>query len=228
MSLEFQCWLVGGGVRDRILNEHPKDSDYVIDCTHDQFVRWLLDSGHDLLVDKSEYGFYKIRYKYQVEGVNLTEVRDYLLLGNSTIEDNLRERDFTINSMAREVLSNGELGELVDPFGGFIHLMNQKLVTTYSNPKITFKADPVRLLRLFRFSYQMTLDLDPKLSDLLDDQIWLDHAIDNLGGESPDRVKQSLQKLLNVNSNYGLINYLGRWPAFQSYVLNSVKLVPNL
>ncbi len=84
------------------------------------------------------------------------------IVSEGTLEDDLRRRDFTVNAMAVALNNLGEhsFGELVDLFGGQDD-MERKLLKTPIDPFLTFKDDPLRMMRAARFASQLGFMIDP-------------------------------------------------------------------
>ncbi|MDH3257700.1 MAG: hypothetical protein OEM27_08775, partial [Nitrospinota bacterium] len=85
---------------------------------------------------------------------------DFTTLQGQTIEEDLSQRDFTINAMA-VALSDfiEEQQNLIDPFNGQNDLRNQIIRVL---PGRTFEDDPLRLLRAFRFASTLEFDIEPQ------------------------------------------------------------------
>lgn len=75
-----------------------------------------------------------------------------------TLEEDQARRDFTINSLAI-ALNDERFGNLLDPFGGMIDLVGQKLRTPL-DPRQTFEDDPLRMLRAARFAAQLGFEIE--------------------------------------------------------------------
>lgn len=124
----MQIYLVGGAVRDHLLNQTPKDHDYVV-----------VNSSPDEMMQK---GFVRVGASYDVYLHPQTK-EEYVLAADLTAD--LKRRDLTMNSMAED-----EKGNLIDPFGGKKDL-EAKILRHTSNH---FTEDPLRLYRLARFRAQ--------------------------------------------------------------------------
>lgn len=79
----------------------------------------------------------------------------------ATLEEDLSRRDFTVNAMARQVLADGSLDEVIDPYGGKKDL-KERLLKTPLDPGETFSEDPLRMMRAARFASQLFFEIDKK------------------------------------------------------------------
>lgn len=165
-ALGVDAYLVGGHVRDLLLNRPSKDIDIMsvgrgIDLA--ERVAGRLGLLEKLVVYKN-FGTALIH----VDGLEIEFVgaRKESYRANSrkpivedgTLEDDLKRRDFTINALAVKVNSEG-LGTLVDLFGGLQHL-EQKLLKTPLDPDITYSDDPLRMMRAIRFASQLNFMIE--------------------------------------------------------------------
>lgn len=166
-ELNVECYVIGGFVRDLILNrDHKKDIDVV-----------ALGSGIDLALKVSEliphkpkvqvfknYGTAMLRYNdMDIEFVGARKESYNLdsrnpVVENGTLEDDQNRRDFTINALALS-LNQGNFGELVDPFDGLSDMEN-KIIRTPLNPDITYSDDPLRMMRAIRFASQLNFEIE--------------------------------------------------------------------
>ena len=138
---------VGGAIRDKLLKTKPKDIDYVV--VHygvdDMLKAGFFQVGREFPVfihpkTKCEYALARIERK---NGVGYRGF-EFVVGKNISIEDDLRRRDLTINAMAQNVKTK----KIIDPYGGRKDLRNK----TLRHVSEAFAEDPVRILRLARFS----------------------------------------------------------------------------
>lgn len=181
-----QGYVVGGALRDLMLGGSPTDWD--IATTLPQItllgilpgardiggrlgtVRVDLAEGHcDITPCRGEAGYSDRRHPDRVWPVPI--------LGD------LSRRDFTVNAMAY----NGEV--LIDPFGGQVHL-RQRVLCCVGKPRERFREDPLRILRLFRFS--ATLGFTAEWHTF----VAASELADTLSTLSHERVRDELQKIL--------------------------------
>ena len=146
-----RIYRVGGAVRDELLGEPHSDADYVVvgSTPEAMLTQGYTPVGKDFPVflhpvTHDEYALARTERKTG-QGYNGFAVH---FAPDVTLEEDLARRDLTINAMAREMLPNDQLGELIDPYNGQQDLRNK--VLRHVSP--AFIEDPVRILRLARFA----------------------------------------------------------------------------
>lgn len=167
-EMDIPVYVIGGWVRDLLLNRPCKDIDIVaigsgIELA--QHVASKLGNRYRVNVYKN-FGTAQIVYEdYDIEFVGArkesyrSESRKPIV-ENGTLEDDQNRRDFTINALAIS-LSAGNYGELLDPFNG-IPDMESKILRTPLDPDITYSDDPLRMMRAIRFATQLNYTIEPK------------------------------------------------------------------
>ena len=142
------AYLVGGWVRDRLLGRATVDLDVAIAADTGRTARALARQLGATAFPLSEaFGSWRVVARDHSWQVDLTP------LGGSRIEDDLGQRDFTINAIAEPLQG----GELVDPFGGREDLEAGRLRMVSSR---AFAADPLRTLRLPRIAAELSLEIE--------------------------------------------------------------------
>ena len=195
-SAGHQLYLVGGVVRDAVLNRLGTDAD--IDLTTDarpERIKELVRAGADALWDQGER-FGTIGVARRGRNYEITTHRAEAYVPDSrkpdvefadAVEADLSRRDFTVNAMA---LRLPDL-ELVDPFGGVADLAAGRLRTPLS-PEESFSDDPLRMLRAARFIAGYGLGPDPEV------RAAVEKLRDRLEIVSAERIRDELDKLVQV------------------------------
>lgn len=173
-EMGLECYLVGGYVRDLILERPTNDIDVVVVGSGikmaEAFSKKLGRHAH-LSVFRN---FETAQVKWHGNEVEFVGARKESYQRNSrkpivedgTLEDDQNRRDFTINAMA-VCLNAQRLGELVDPFDGMYDLQ-EGIIATPLDPDITFSDDPLRMMRCVRFATQLHFIIEDETFDALE------------------------------------------------------------
>ena len=172
-TLNYESYVIGGYVRDILLNRPSNDIDVVTVGSGIE----LAKKTASLISDKKEVKYYgrfgtaMIRLKdKEIEFVGARK-ESYdpssrkPTVENGTIEDDQNRRDFTINALAIS-LNEENFGELIDPFGG-IQDLEDKIIRTPLDPDITYSDDPLRMMRAIRFATQLHFNIETKSFDAI-------------------------------------------------------------
>jgi tRNA nucleotidyltransferase (CCA-adding enzyme) len=174
-SLGLDAYVVGGAVRDQLLELPHRDEDFLVPGVDQAGLRALLEPHgrvedmevHGQLVGVRLYPHDRAVRALAPAGIELTPPRaerstgpghrDFAIVSDPSIglEEDMARRDFTINAMAIRLAD----GTLVDPFGGVADLDRRQLRTVGPT---SFDEDPLRLVRALRFVSQLGFDLAPE------------------------------------------------------------------
>ncbi|WP_268121949.1 CCA tRNA nucleotidyltransferase [Roseivirga pacifica] len=165
-KLGVETYVVGGYVRDLLLERPSKDIDFV--CVGSGVE--LAKAVHELLGGNKHFGVFKSfgtamikdgDNEYEFVGArkeSYSRNSRKPVVEDGTLEDDQNRRDFTINALAVS-LNESNYGELVDPFNG-VGDLKEKLIRTPLEPERTFSDDPLRMMRAIRFASQLNFDID--------------------------------------------------------------------
>jgi tRNA nucleotidyltransferase/poly(A) polymerase len=161
-QLGSSVYLIGGTIRDHLLKRPCTDYDFTSPQAP-QIARAWAQKVHRTLVPLDETPGHET-YRVVLQP-NL--YFDFTTLQGRTIEEDLAQRDFTINAMAVSLQGfiEGKF-EPIDPFNGQSDLRNQFIRVL---PGRAFEEDPLRLLRAFRFASILEFAIEPKTLDLVRD-----------------------------------------------------------
>lgn len=193
----INSFLVGGLVRDLILNRPCKDIDIVVIGSGMNAAELCANALNVKKVNYfKNYGTAMFNYQdYDIEFVGARK-ESYQhdsrnpVVEEGSLEDDQNRRDFTINALALS-LNKEDFGALLDPFDGVQHL-RQELIKTPLDPAVTFSDDPLRMMRAIRFATQLNFTIDKKTLRAIKEQA---HRIDII---SKERVSDELNKIISA------------------------------
>lgn len=195
-SMNLECYVIGGTVRDFFLYRPSTDIDIVTVGKGIELAKAVanrLGRRTKLSVFKN-FGTAQIKYKdYEVEFVGARResyMRDSRnpIVEDGTLDDDQKRRDFTINAMAF-CLNKDRFGELLDPFNGMQDL-GDLIIRTPLDPDVTFSDDPLRMMRGIRFASQIGFDIDPDTFDAIK------RNKDRINIVSKERIADELNKIV--------------------------------
>lgn len=160
-SLQREVYVVGGFVRDLLLERPSKDFDFVTVGSGIELAREVASrlGGKANISVFPNYGTAQVKYRdLELEFVGARK-ESYNhdsrnpIVETGTLEEDISRRDFTINAMAIS-LNKKNYGELIDLFDGLSDL-EKGIIRTPLDPDVTFSDDPLRMLRGIRFVTQL-------------------------------------------------------------------------
>ncbi|MCC6299042.1 MAG: HD domain-containing protein [Anaerolineales bacterium] len=198
-----EIYLVGGAVRDLILNRFSRDLDFALPSggiSHARRVARALDADFMILDEERDTG--------RVIVIDADDSRTYLdfatFRGGTALEDDLRARDFTINAIAYDLRTNA----IVDPLNGADDI-RAKIIRACSPTSLT--DDPIRILRAVRLAASLDFKIDLATRAAMKD------AAPLLPNVSPERQRDELFKILEgpkPDSSMRALEMLGTFPHF--------------
>lgn len=185
-------YLVGGSIRNLLLNIPIKDIDLAISCSPDE-VRLIAESNNIPYIPTGiEHGTSTIIYKdipieittFRIDKVCYGRKADVQFV--CTIEEDLSRRDFTVNAMAMDINGN-----IIDPFNGKEDLAN-RIIKAVGDPDKRFEEDQHRANRAIRIATDLDFYIDQKTFDSIKRV--------KLTKVSNERIRDELSKIL-ISSN---------------------------
>jgi poly(A) polymerase len=217
----YQAYLVGGCVRDLLLDKKPKDFDVTTDATPEQ-IKATFRNGR---IIGRRFKIVHVRFGYEVIEVatfranasdrdkvgshEMTEGDQGQLLRDNvygSIDEDVVRRDFTVNALYYDPVGD----EILDFVDGITDLRNRKLISI-GEPKQRFREDPVRMLRVIRFASKLDFEMESEAQEMIEEEGKL------LSHVSSARLFEEVLKLFHGGAafdtymmlrKYGLFKYL--------------------
>ena len=195
----IECYVVGGFVRDYFLKRKSKDIDIVVDGDGIFLAKKFaasMDKKIKVNIFKN-FGTANLKYKnYEIEFVGARKEsysRDSRnpIIKPGSFRDDINRRDFKMNSLAVSLNANN-YGELIDFHNG-LRDINEKVIDTPLDSKLTFSDDPLRIFRAVRFASQLEFKIH---DNLIGSMSILSERIKILNSE---RIVDELHKILMTN-----------------------------
>ncbi|MCL5028821.1 MAG: CCA tRNA nucleotidyltransferase [Bacteroidetes bacterium] len=168
-ELNVEVFIVGGFVRDLILNRNRNEVDFLVIGNGPDFASKLAEK---LEIEKISIfkNFGTAHFRAQDFDLEFVGARKESYNKNSrnpdieegNFEDDISRRDFTINTLAISITENN-FGNLIDNYNGLKDIEN-RLIRTPINPELTFDDDPLRIMRAYRFASQLNFQVDPSIN----------------------------------------------------------------
>ncbi len=192
-SFGFEGFVVGGAVRDMIMNREPKDWDVATNAKPDEVQNIFEDSICEnqfgtVMIKTEESGLVEVT-TYRVESEYSDVRRPDRVEFVSTLEEDLSRRDFTINAIA---MSPGKF-DIIDPFGGAEDIKSG-LIRAVGNPDERFREDALRLMRAVRFGAQLGFGIEQSTFEAIVNN----HKL--LSKISQERIRDEFLKILHSNN----------------------------
>jgi len=216
----YQAYIVGGCVRDLILNQIPKDFDITTNATPDAVMKLFPETyatglKHGTItvsMGKGIENHFEVT-TFRIEGKYLDGRRPEDVTFVTNIIDDLSRRDLTINAMAFDPISH----TLLDPFNGENDLKNN-IIKAVGNANERFREDGLRIMRAARFAARFNYEIEESTLEAMQNNI------DTLLKVSKERIKDELCKILMTDNPYYGINILQKLGILKNII---PSLIPN-
>jgi len=185
----YDAYLVGGGVRDLLLDKQPKDFDIATNATPEEIKKLFRNCrligrrfrlahilfGRDVIEVATFRGHHadakpSIKDKQQVS----SQSQEGMLLRDNvygTIDEDAERRDFTINALYYSIKDF-----TVTDYANGVHDLENRIIRLMGDPETRYREDPVRMLRAVRFAAKLDMEIEsntaapiPQLANLLQD-----------------------------------------------------------
>ncbi len=208
-------YLAGGTVRDLLLDKQPEDIDLTVSHSAVLWAKQLAKRVKGAFVPLGREND-AARVVYKGVTVDFSSFRE----GAQNIEEELLLRDITINSMgicldplfSSSVEQGAGAITVIDPAGGWADLSGKRIKNTFSS---AFQHDPLRLLRVYRFSALTGFQVDPETAARVGLEAHLIHKV------AKERIGHELELIMASN---------GAGPIFSEMALTNLlaELLPEL
>ncbi|MGY8927193.1 MAG: CCA tRNA nucleotidyltransferase, partial [Flavobacteriales bacterium] len=171
-EMNLEAYVIGGYVRDLLLERTSKDIDIVVIGNGLDLAKAIAAKLRVKKVTTFE-SFGTAHFVYKDIDVEFVGARKESYRNDSrkpivedgSLSDDQNRRDFTINAMALS-LHKDNFGELIDPFNGVEDLKN-KIIRTPLEPSQTYSDDPLRMMRAIRFATQLEFTIEKSSREAL-------------------------------------------------------------
>ena len=219
-ELKYKVYLVGGIVRDILLNKQNLDIDIVVEGNGINFSNKLAEiinaklwthkkfkTSVIVLKNKTHIDVATARVEYYDKPAALPDVEE------ANIKQDLYRRDFTINSMAIS-LNRLNYGDLIDYFGGRRDLKRKRIKIMH---KLSIVEDPTRIFRAVRFEQRFSFRIDSQAESLIKNAIDME-IISKLTGV---RIRDELIAILEEDYPWRPLKRLYEYGALQKININT-------
>lgn len=228
LEKKYEIYLVGGSVRNLILNKPVTDWDLTTNAKPDEMLSLFPDAfynnefgtvGIPTQTSESEHtGVIEVTTFRTERGYSDKRRPDEIAWGK-TVEEDLQRRDFTINAIAlnlgnhdtnSEISTNLNFWQLIDPYNGKTDLEN-KIIRAVGEPATRFQEDALRLMRAIRLAAQLGFTIEKQTLQGINENA---HLLSHIAKE---RIREELLKILKSDfayegimllKNTGLLEYI--------------------
>jgi|SRR3989344_4017224 len=196
----FEAYVVGGCVRDILIDKEPKDWDVTTNAKPEEIQKLFPDSFY-------ENNFLTVTVKNKSKKIPEIEITTYRLEAKysdkrhpdevkyaSVLKEDLSRRDFTVNAMAlcEKIEKRKKKIEVIDLVGGQEDLKN-KIIKTVGNPQERFLEDALRMLRAVRLASVLGFTIEKNTTEAIKkNSIWIKAV-------SYERIRDEFVKIIMSN-----------------------------
>ncbi|MDD2389486.1 MAG: HD domain-containing protein [Desulfobacterales bacterium] len=185
------AYLVGGSVRDLLIGKTPSDYDIAVLKNPEEYAKDIAMKAGGRIVQIGKPG--KVIHRI----VTKKHIFDIASINGTGIEDDLKQRDFTINAMAYCLSTD----KIIDCLGG-LNDLDAGCIRMVS-PTIFFK-DPIRLLRAYRMEALLDFTIEPETESVIE------RGADLIASAAGERIWNEYFKILSSPESYRYIHQMNR------------------
>lgn len=186
----FEAYVVGGSVRDFLINKQASDYDITTNALPMQIKQ--IFNKYKIITTGEKHGTISVIIDgqileittYRIDGIYFDNRHPKSISFSSDLYEDLKRRDFTINAMAQN-----KNGEIIDIFNGKKDIEN-KIIRTVGSADKRFQEDALRIIRCLRFGSTLNFNIDIETSQSVHKYAYL------LKNISAERIKSEFVKLL--------------------------------
>ncbi|MCB4755637.1 MAG: hypothetical protein LHV69_01150 [Elusimicrobia bacterium] len=202
--------LVGGVVRDLAMGRAVYDTDLLLDHPAQPLVEQLAHHRKALVTSHERFYTFSLKFPDDLK-MDVATAREETYptpavlprVTPSTIDRDLKRRDFTINAMASYVNKN-KYGDVLDPFNGWEDIKNKTIRILHP---LSFRDDPTRLFRAARFAGRFGFNVDELTRQKIEDA-----KKENLAGLlSPTRRRHEMELIMRDECPLPALERLQEW-----------------
>lgn len=187
-----QCYLVGGAIRDLVLNRQTDDFDIATDALATEVMDWFKKAIPTGIKHGTVTVFFKgTRFEittFRLEGKYSDGRRPDEVKFIPSIFDDLCRRDFTINAIAYDLIN----GALIDPHGGIFDI-RRRIIRAIDDPVARFNEDGLRPIRACRFAAQFAFHIEEVTKD------GIRRTLSTVSHVSAERKRDEITKILQAD-----------------------------
>lgn len=216
-SAGYEAYLVGGCVRDLLLNKHPKDFDIATNATPEQIKAQFRNCriigrrfrlAHVLFGrEVIEVATFRGPHEQTTKASDLSKqdgegqlVRDNVF---GSLQQDAARRDFTINAMYYNV-NDGSIRD----FANGLDSIDNRTISLIGDPETRYREDPVRMLRAVRFAAKLDMDIDDASDEAIHKFAYL---LENI---APARLFEEVLKMLFSGQGFATYELLLHYGLF--------------
>jgi len=197
----YEAYLVGGFVRDLLLNRPTHDIDCATNALPDEIERIFsnykqsqIGKDHGTIGVKVNHDWIEIT-TYRLDDETKDHRRPKSVMFTPSLKEDVIRRDFTINALAIN-----RKGEIIDYVNGQEDL-NSRIIRCVGHPELRFYEDSLRILRGIRFACQLNFEIEKNTLEAMHKQSYLLNAL------AVERIYQEFKLMLDSNNVFTHISY---------------------